>query len=147
MCWLSNNKPAIKVAEENIPIFKICMKMLSKEDCVQSYYWEFVYHLNREYDIFEEDGVNALDYCQLLDNRYRIDVGFHSYGINVILRVNNNGDTMFVETPRIVIDSYYKTKKVIRVNGYIPKGANYVTNEQGEYVSNKIVLTDIQEIK
>lgn len=155
MCWTSKTKPLVKTAEENIPIFKICRSDYSKTvDEVYSFYREFTYKLNKEYT---HKGSTLHPIKSVLYDEYVIDIGFHSYSADITdvhIRKNLIGDNVIwinlLTYPSYVTYRMYNIfikNRVIRVNGYIPRGASYVINNNGECVSDKIVLTDIQTIK
>lgn len=140
MCWITNKKLKFKIAKENIPIYKICRK---ENDKVLSYYKKFEYRLGRLYETTFE--------VAFYDKMSEIDKGFHSYSLNKTylykrydnIRVFKNES--FIE---LILESndnrIAEYSSGIVVSGYIPKGGVYALNEYGEYVSNSIILSKIE---
>lgn len=152
MCWTSETKPLIKTAEENIPIFKMCVYYSNY--AVGAYYRKHKYELKREYvcdDAFNEEPERRNYPSGMLE--YLIRKGFHSYDPNTVNVKNGEYYATYHvrEGIKQCIGAYPKyylaDRRLVRVNGYIPKGTRYYLNEKGEYVSEGIVLTDIQYIQ
>lgn len=134
MCWKTINE-AFKLpikAEENVPIFKIC---ISFPDAVVSAYQHFEYSLNKEYTMDRDIDVIG-------DNLFCIHQGFHSYSekCKIYLCGQNGFDIIGVDGE--YLDGF--GFNFVKVLGYIPKGAYYYINENGECVSSSICLTSIE---
>lgn len=162
MCWISKTPPVEEIAKVNIPVFKVCNEKEGEGNGVISYYEYFKYELNRTYSISSlsviksccEDG--PIVYIQFIDNdgkitttanhsetitplEYRIYQGFHSYSSECEYYNQYVGIKVFLEN-KLVGDYHYH--KALVVKGYIPKGAKYYKNANGEIVSDAIVLTE-----
>lgn len=135
MCWTTNKKAVCETAKEKIEIIKVCYNMDNKT--LISCYWEFEYELNKIYSAEEE--LKCLSSGNKLYNE--VHAGFHSYTPNCTIVKDS---IVAIWNDNIFLDSY--DTDVVVVKGYIPTGAHYYLNERGEYVSNKICLTSIEEL-
>ena len=140
MCWITNKKLKFKIAKENIPIYKICRK---ENDKILSYFKRFEYELGCLYNTNFEIAVDA--------KMSEIYKGFHSYSLNKTyyekrydnIRVfkNENFIELIFNSNSNRLNDY---SSGIVVSGYIPKGGAYALNEDGEYVSDSIILNKIE---
>lgn len=145
MCWLSTNN-IMHIASEDIPISKLCILDRATNTIHSIYYCSNIYELGT---LYKQDTPSVSE--SLLYNRalccyqYVILKGFHSYDIsmNVILKRKEYGTVLTVQINYNTLDWFQYSKDIIRVNGYIPKGTAYFVNENKEYVSEAIVLTEI----
>lgn len=136
MCWRNYNKPLKKlIAEENVPIFKVCTKSSRFSNTVASYFRDYYYQLGVVY---------KLSYItpREVNFHFEIDEGFHSYLAGCTFKHN----IVFSTPPMRWVCSYNSCYDPIKVSGYIPKGSEYYVNEDGECVSNSICLTAIEEL-
>jgi hypothetical protein len=135
MCWRSYNKPLKKlIAEENVPIFKVCIKdPLDFSNTVESYVMRHCYQLETVYKL---NCITPRD----ANDHFEIDEGFHSYLAGCTFKHN-----MVFSIPPMRWICSYKYYAAIKVSGYIPKGSEYYVNKDGECVSNSICLTKIEE--
>ena len=139
MCWTSYKNPIMRTAKKDIPIFKIMTK-----DLISRYYC-FAYELNTEYRSW-------LDYPEKSYNtnssKYFINRGFHSYNPKCTVRKSFRNKTIKICSKQIFNYTLLAAEPygVVKVEGIIPKDANYYLNEFGEYVSDRIKLTKIVEI-
>lgn len=123
MCWNGNKEISPKIAETDIPVFKICTKSYDDKH-VESKYLHFTYELGKLYT----ENVNP---CIIFPEGYQIiNEAFHSYDIRLEVIYGN------------MIDEYAGE---IVVEGIIPKGATYYLNIFGEIASNQIILKKIKE--
>lgn len=137
MCWTTYKEVKCKTAEKDIRIFKVCSPSNSPEVFISAYR-EFEYTLNKTYDVKKE--LELIMYGK--DTYYgEINEGFHSYSPNCTIK---NETIISIWNDHQFLDSYDSDS--IIVYGYIPKGAHYYRNEAGEYVSDKICLTEIKTI-
>lgn len=157
MCWRTNESVVLKKAEKDIKTFKILYARKKKFlfytygiDII-SYFMKFPYELNKQYSIMNHlvpfrsgseyiicDGFHSYSskYCKVkLSNNdlYDIKVRFESPDENFLILDYSSG----------IIRKRYKT---VIAHAIIPKGAKYAFNEEGECVSDKIIITDIEEI-
>lgn len=133
MCWESKTLPVKNIAEENIEIFKICT--LYDYEIHAYFNADFVYTLDK---VYEQKKLIMYE-RHILYQGYFVEEAFHSYS-NSCLIYWLDFNTISINGTR------YIGPYLIKVKGYIPKGAIYYINEIGEIVSDKIVLTDYIEI-
>lgn len=143
MCW-STFKTANKlIAEENIPIFKVCVKAsrLSDGTAVYSYFKYYRYKFNTVYKLTDKivtynviASTGAIHTC--------IDAGYHSYLTSKCSFVKDfTGRASVIDNKGL---RYFYGEHALKASGYIPKGSEYYVNEQGECVSNSICLTKVE---
>lgn len=135
MCWISD-VAELKVAKEDIKIFKVCLYIRS----LISYYNGFTYELNKVYKL-GEDIVPSFSVFHL---KYEINKGFHSYSKDCQLS-KRRWHYIITSPDNKALDCCGKDDLVL-VRGYIPKGSHYYLNDYGEYVSDAICLTSIEEL-
>ena len=137
MCWISK-KQDIKIAEQDIPIFKI-MKKTPSPEIVKSIYQNFSYTLN------------SLTKSNIKIQAYRwkgiiVNQALHSYNAKKI-KCSSNSITLKIEIPTsyciVELDRFAINMDIIKVKGIIPKGSKYMENIDGEFVSNQLILTEI----
>lgn len=140
MCWRNYTSPLKKlIAEENIPIFKVCIKdPLDFLNTVESYFMSHCYQLETVYKL---DCITPRD----ANGYFEINAGFHSYLAGCLFRRDVlNVVWILSPQPRRWVCSYERNNTV-KVGGYIPKGSEYYVNGDGECVSDSICLTKIEE--
>lgn len=130
MCWTTSITPQSKLAEEDIPVFKIVGRRL------QAYYRVFQYSIG---EVFQtEISVPMYSPCKV----FYIDKGFHSYSNQEC----KTAITEILSEPIITVFHVFHSG-LYRLDSYIdacilecviPKGSIYYLNHKGEYVSNKI---------
>ena len=135
MCWVTNIKAVCKIAKEDIKIFKVCSPSDVNPEILISSYWGFKYELNKVYSTEEKLEVMVCfsDVCYS-----EIHKGFHSFASDCTIIKNS---VIAIWNSNRFLDSYNWDDVI--VYGYIPEGAHYYLNERGEYVSDKICLTEI----
>lgn len=153
MCWISKKEPVQYIAESRIPVYKIMLVGRVTSKILRSYYRQAMYNLNTNYVSDLATPEECIDRITLKP-RYCIDIGLHSYSTSNTVCLKRASHLMVVsKKTKELLDSYpipYPTALQIitslaKVSGYIPVDARYYINEHGEYVSNEIVLTDIEE--
>ena len=148
MCWIGKFK--LQTAIEDIPIFKIVRKPYSSTH-VKSVYTRFRYDLNYLYKLGNYK-ITAIDYVEG-DEESEVDLAFHSYNPDLV-SVTITGGIIFIRstnredinnTPSFgrSLDYFTFIQSIVKAEGFIPKGAQYCMNENGEYISNEIVLTKV----
>lgn len=141
MCWSTTEPPKRLIAEENIPIFKVCTESAIIHT-VNSYFKYYKYKLNivhkltdKLYTYIATDRTGVIHTC--------IDAGYHSYLTSKCSHIRDS-----LKRITIINDKeqpiYCYGVFVIKVSGYIPKGSEYYVNEHGECVSNSICLTKVE---
>ena len=147
MCWSSKTLEK-RIANEDIKVFKVGYERNAKLD---SYYRWFLYDINRLY----ETAIHPERFEEL----YVITQGFHSYNRkkcsyfckikdNIILhKIKDIQINVRTKITGKIIDRYYgniiDSIKIFECT--IPKGAEYFENEDGEIVSNQIIIKKIIE--
>lgn len=141
MCWISK-KQDIKIAKQDIPIFKI-MEKTPFPEIVKSIYRNFSYTLN----LLAESNIKIQLWRYI--NKIVVDQALHSYNFEKV-KCLNYSSTLKIEVPTSYgskeLDSFGKNEDIIKVKGIIPKGAKYMENRDGEFVSNQLILTEIEEL-
>lgn len=144
MCWVSSQ--AVKqIAEEDIKVFKIGE---SHRGMFYSMYKGFEYKLNRLYtsciDIELQDCIDIK--FQDYNNMFVGSKGFHSYDPSIVhLDIRKNVIIQWaVYAGKRKLDvgdiNYVKAECVI------PKGSVYYENENGEIISNQIIIKNFEPI-
>lgn len=139
MCWIGDLK--IKKAEADIPVFKVMMYDPNEANSVTSYYFPTKYK------------IGELKESSIIPGRrgpftglYTVNIALHSYnplkvgvirrnigmGFDVLSILYNNDRILDNVPPSLLI-----------IKGYIPKEACYCENEKGEFISDKLVMTEI----
>lgn len=161
MCWQSKNKPVQYTAESRIPVYKIMVVSGNFNNILRSYYRQAEYNLNTNH-VNDLATPKELTDGFTLKPIYRIDIGLHSYSAsNTVCLRRYSYLTVISKKTREELDCYQmpfdrrvlqppfdrilQITHLAKVSGYIPVDARYYVNEHGEYVSNEIVLTDLEE--
>lgn len=143
MCWekISGNKPCVRKNKWDIIVYKV---LRLKDDKLLSYFKSFEYAVQKVYSID-----NGLTVQQNLTRLYSITEGFHSYDARCCVRAWLPGDFFetFAPSEVLPLNQYYNSNSEFRggtvlVRCVIPEGSVYYENEDGEIVSDKIMLTD-----
>ena len=139
MCWTTFKTPKRLIAEEDIPIFKVCVEAsrVTNSTVVCSYFKRYDYDLNKVYKL---DGQLSL---YIRSKAIDIHWGYHSY-LEIECKfekypVFDQWAVMYKDSRYICAYEHF----AVKVSGYIPKGSEYYVNEHGECVSNSICLTKI----
>ena len=133
MCWTTKKPIVRRIAEEDVPVFKVC-RDLSGQIC--SFFKFYDYSLNLLYTHREPLRIRAIN---------SIEEGFHSYSSQCT--VTTQGSVLHIKFENKEVFSYPCYDWVILVKGIIPKGSEYLINELGECVSNSIYLTKIVKLQ
>ena len=141
MCWIGN-LVNLNYTKKDIPIFKIMMLNGTKENSVFSYY------CLAEYKIWELKESKIIPGKSIWSPQLtKVSIALHSYNplkINVSTKRDGiKGHALFLtcNENNLILDSY--PLFCIIVKGYIPKGSLYCENEKGEFISNKLIMTEI----
>ena len=144
MCWRSSKKVEPQIAQHDIPIYKI----LSKDNkTFRSIYFGFKYELNKTY-VYLNSCFKSIEFVTS-SKEYEKCGGFHSYDLTKTTYsstvIQGCVKVITIETKRkeYYLDSIYHRGNCIAVKGFIPKGSCYFVNDNGEYVSNQICLTEV----
>lgn len=143
MCWITYNKPDPVIASKDIPIYKIMYfkrEYLFKKKFISAFK-DFQYKLGETYT--GQMGIPKLDNI----GRYYIDCGFHSYNpLVTYITKDHNGSSMVIKCINKPVGGFFLWDNLVILYGYIPRGACYYENEDGECVSNAIKLTHYKKI-
>lgn len=137
MCWIG--KFQLKKAKRDIPIVKI---MLIRNKQLFSFYQHYPYVLNKkiESEIFEELST-------LFSRVSVVTKALHSYDKSIkIINGVPYKSAFSIQYNNLMISLFLPPWEVVKVNGIIPKGAEYCKNKKGEYISNELILQEIIKI-
>jgi len=142
MCWIG--KCDLKIAQEDISIFKVLYKsnnLLYSEKTFISIYRDFPYTLNKE-----------------VESEIEMEP-WKSGNIDVVFKALHSYDpksTSFVKIAGTRVHLYHNDShgwlgnffidNCVRANGIIPKGSAYALNDTGEYISNRIILKEVESL-
>lgn len=154
MCWVTKNKKFIKkrIAKEDIFVKKLMSKRMDTK-FVESpcFYmvWEFgrcekyreKIAILKEWDL---DKKLAKEWD--LDKKlvYVIQQGFHSLSPTCNVKKINQNAVAFYESKKVFSFFDYNNSFIL-VDAKIPKGSIYYENEQGEIVSNRLIILQERE--
>ena len=154
MCWVTKNKKFIKkrIAKEDIFVKKLMSKSMDTK-FVESPCFDMVWEFGRcekyrekiailkEWDL---DKKLAKEWD--LDKKlvYVIQQGFHSLSPTCNVKKINQNAVAFYESKKVFSFFDYNNSFIL-VDAKIPKGSIYYENEQGEIVSNKLLILQERE--
>ena len=141
MCWSGiKNESIAKIAVENIPVFKICVKDLHGRVVPYYYPGSLVYDKGLTY----RSEVNCV---RSSIGIYKIDVGLHSYSPKCTIVVKSYNWVNILSPELLKIGEYYVSlDTTCMLLCVIPKGSIYYVNKNGEYVSSKLTVIDVVEL-
>ncbi len=124
MCWTSFKSPVRRIAEQDITCYKV---IFVAENKVISYYQEYEYEFEKLY---------TTEISNVAENGYVFIIiqGFHSY--EHCPKINSEG----IESENGTVYKFYNMDTIDTVRCIIPKGSEYYINENGEIVSNAIII-------
>lgn len=136
MCWTGNlNLEKTKV---DIPVFKI-MIVGDKREIVYSYYCRSQYNIGElKTSEIISDGRDM--YSPMY---YQVKIALHSYNLSKF-KIWKRMSSLIISNIESghAVDSYpFYCCNVVK--GIIPKGAYYCENEEGEIISDKLIMTEI----
>lgn len=157
MCWISYKPWKQEVATRDIECFKICTLIDNK---IYSLYQGFEYQLNTVYNAKLSFSKSIVIKTGKVIS-YEITAGIHSYSTECSLKrvFVPNTDVLATEEDKEIeflnvikneslMDSiclnFYPNRVLVKC--IIPKDSIYFINENGEIVSNQIILTKVTEL-
>ena len=169
MCWISETVKSTTIAKNDIEVFKIVTLLAyanyngSQAKVCPIYYQTISYgYYDRINEIFNmnqnghfKEGPIKINECYDGDLKYgyseyySCSKAFHSYKSDMTSVVFDENGLMAVKHPsgeRTRYGSYVRNNLII-MECVIPKGANYAVNEEGECVSDELVVKRLNEIK
>lgn len=144
MCWVTKNKKFIKkrIAKEDIFVKKLMSKSMDTK-FVESPCFDMVWEFGRCEKYREKIAIlKALNLDKKL--AYVIPQGFHSLSPTCNVKKINQNAVAFYESKK-VFSFFDYSNSFILVDAKIPKGSIYYENEQGEIVSNKLIILQERE--
>ena len=144
MCWVTKNKKFIKkrIAKEDIFVKKLMSKSMDTK-FVESPCFDMVWEFGRCEKYREKIAIlKEWD----LDKKlvYVIQQGFHSLSPTCNVKKINQNAVAFYESKKVFSFFDYNNSFIL-VDAKIPKGSIYYENEQGEIVSNKLIILQERE--
>lgn len=144
MCWVTKNKKFIKkrIAKEDIFVKKLMSKSIDTK-FVESPCFNMVWEFGRCEKYREKIAIlKEWD----LDKKlvYVIQQGFHSLSPTCNVKKINQNAVAFYESKKVFSFFDYNNSFIL-VDAKIPKGSIYYENEQGEIVSNKLIILQERE--
>lgn len=150
MCLITKQAEP-KIATNNIEIYKQVDRCANQE-FVKSIYFDFLWELNRQY----ETAINKADVV-FTDIEFFDGLSCHHYFSNEILGGGKHKQILAMKEMNLNMFNrgFHSCNSLERclkpcnsykhsiVKGFIPKGAEYLEDETGLIVSNKLVLTEI----
>ena len=122
------------VAEKDIEAFKV-VYCTDTPGLFSSTYYDYPYEVGKEY----ESKVNY-DYDKE-DCTYNVHDGLHSYKEGMVQCINVGNMVLYICNKEDItpLDNFFVFSKQLAVlHCVIPKGANYLQNDKGELVSDKL---------
>lgn len=147
MCWVGyrtklGSKQFRKKAEEDIPVFKVCLKDIwnNESNLAYAYYYQKKYEVGKTYTecvrLVRTHGNHPI---------YKIKEGLHCYSDKCNLEAIN--DCLLVKFNKTAIDYHPSGDKLVRLDCIIPKGTRYYINDTGEIVTTKIIVKGVNDIE
>lgn len=127
MCWISSKPPVRRIAIESIYTYKVVYDY--SEFLCDSLIMGFVYEY---YKLYTQNKA-IMPLCRARTNKWIIEEGFHSYRTWLVAKKAFEGFST---------DSSIR-KKIKIVQCIIPKGTTFYINENGEIVSDRIIINRI----
>ncbi len=153
MCW-TGTLDDYKIAYKDVHVFKVLYKEVNERN--ETIYYApltgFQYELNKLYGTKELELIKSIQYKK--NGKVTIEEGLHAFSFkckpNIIyipLKTCKINEYLFLfEKNYISVLSAYEEMEgdfeLILLECIIPKGAKYYENEEGEIVSNYLIVTD-----
>lgn len=144
MCWVTKNKKFIKkrIAKEDIFVKKLMSKRMDTK-FVESPCFYMVWEFGRCEKYREKIAIlKEWDLDKKL--AYVIQSGFHSLSPTCNVKKINQDAVAFYESKKVFSIFDYNNSFIL-VDAKIPKGSIYYENEQGEIVSNRLIILQERE--
>lgn len=137
MCW-SNKNIKMKKAKRDIKTKKVVEKIINKDSCCyKSLYYGYLYERNIK---TPNININPIKNPGITEPLYKITKGYHSY-TNKIITTSINPHYIEIYNKNKFLDYFSLLYKIICVvDCIIPKGTKYYLNNDGEYVSETIIV-------
>ena len=134
MCWTSNSKPIKQVADDDIPVFKLCMR--SSENIILPYHYgrDLTYMVGGTYS----SDIRMVHAVIGWETLYNIHEGLHSFSPKCTINPLSQGKISVCTPKHKEVGGWYSTDRLCVLLCLIPKGATYYLNDNEEYVSDTI---------
>ena len=130
MCWISKNKPILRIAEEDIPVKKVLRVVKDVHHFWEKHFYSPCFNVYEwTPGIIHEEEIGKVIDTPFSD--YVICEGLHSCA-NITLHKGQ----AYSSRPMFIV---YVNEHIF--NAFIPKGSQYYLNEYGEYVSNQLCIS------
>ena len=146
MCWQSYKSSGKRISDGKVKVFKVCKKI--DNDSVKAYFYsDFIYQMNQLY-------TTHMSVKCVVEDGYIGTNGFHSYSakecVHRITRESiQKAKFKYIDVLKyglVNIQEYFgSNEEIVVVEGYIPEGTAYCINNNGEIISDAIVLTRIKQ--
>ena len=142
MCWYSGRKINLKIADKDIPVFKI---VRSKAHI--SLYYHAIYSENNTYK--SEIIIGEDNYKNTMVNK-----ALHSYlsdSVSILITNSPGGIVMSYPTLQVIykgvitLDSIQYKDYLYLMKCIVPKGSIYDINEQGEVISDTLKVISFEQ--
>ena len=134
MCWFTSEKRRAepRIAKRNIPVIKLYYKSKEPKEPNELYsiYYSacYIYKVNKKIYAYDKHGRHIVPSPRRFANAWKIDAGLHSI---------KNEQALDNLLPYYMA---YRDSDSVLIKCYIPKGATYFLNENGEYVSSELIF-------
>lgn len=130
MCWITNSKPEAHFADSDIKVYKIVTKT-PRKNMVNSLYCGYTYKIGKLFEM-EERIIPGLVLSGANGKSYAIKKGFHSYATFEKVKMKFEEEITYAINPGVGM--------LVIVECIIPEGSRYYINNEGEVVSDKIII-------
>lgn len=131
MCWIANSKPEAHFADSDIKVYKIVTKT-SRKNMVNSLCRGYTYKFGILFEM-EERIIPGLVLSGANGKSYAIKEGFHSYTTFAKATMKFEEVITYALNPSV--------DPLVIVECIIPEGSIYYINNEGEVVSDKIIIS------
>lgn len=141
MCWHSNHKPIINTADQDIPVKKVLVQI---DEELHSPIFSSVWEIGKE--LKESDSFKITPEYDSSLKEYRVTEGFHSCSeIKLLFEEELYLSVFYIAVNKCMRVIIRHIPFAIVCDFIIPKGASYIVNEEGDYVSDRLKFIKISE--
>ena len=141
MCWHSNHRPSVIIAEQDIPVKKVLIQI---DRIYHSPIFSSVWEIGKE--LKESDSFRITPEYDSSLKEYRVDKGLHSCSeIKLLFEDELYLSVFYIAVNKCMRVIVQHIPFAVVCDFIIPKGASYIVNEEGDYVSNRLKFIKISE--
>lgn len=141
MCWHSNHRPSVIIAEQDIPVKKVLIQINRK---LHSPIFSSVWKIGKE--LKESDSFRITPEYDSSLKEYRVNKGLHSCSeIKLLFEDELHLSIFYIAVNKCMRVIIQHIPFAVVCDFIIPKGASYIVNEEGDYVSNRLKFIKISE--